>query len=385
MLPYFYFELFLFLSSFYISNSDTIKKSTTTYFVFICCLLVTISFFGLRGFVFTDWINYFYHYNLIPTDLSTFFKFIGNPKNSSEIGFSFFQFLCKQISGNYFFLQFCSSLLDTIILCLFFKDLNPKNLLLCIFCIAPFKGLEIEINLLRNSKAIFLFLYSLRYIYREKSLKKYLLINLLGCTFHLSAILYLPLYFILDKKHSRLLYFIIFLVPVLIMSLKISFSYSVFTLLCNYIPAGNLLLKMTKYLENGLETPTVFSPISLERIITFILIILYYPKLIKNKTNIIFINIFVLYFLCAFIFWDFNVVSQRFSILFVASNWILIPEIISLFKKKNEKIIILLVFFTYCLFKLYKDVEHSPWLSYVNSFNEIDYSVKSAPLKKMGF
>ena len=203
MLPYFYFELLIFFSSFYFSSSSVIKKNENTFFFFLSFLFVIVCFFGLRGFVFTDWINYYYHYETIPNDFKTFIGFINNPKNSSEVGYYFFQFICKQISKNYFFLQFCSSVVDTLILVFFFRDLNPRNLFLCVFCIAPFKGLEIEINLLRNSKAIFLFLYSLKYIYGEKkSFVNYFFINLIGCTFHLSAILYLPLYFILGQISS---------------------------------------------------------------------------------------------------------------------------------------------------------------------------------------
>ena len=84
-------------------------------------------------------------------------------------------------------------------------------------------------------------------------------------------------------------------------------------------------------------------------------------------------------------FWDFKVVSQRFALLFVASNWILIPEIILLFKNKEQRVLLLFVLFMYCSYKLYKDVEHSPWLAYVTYYNEIDYATKAAPLKRLGF
>ena len=209
MVPYLFLTFCIFFCCFYIPNTYAIKKSVTAEATFIFLAAYILLFFGLRGYVFTDWLNYYWHYAEVPTDWHGFVAFVQNPIHSSEIGYYVFQFLCKQISPNFFFLQFVSFFVDFIILWAFYKELKPKNFLLCIICMITFKGLEIEINLFRNSKAICLFMYSLKYIYKEKSLKKYMICNLIGCLFHLSALLYLPLYFVLDKRVNKLLYKII--------------------------------------------------------------------------------------------------------------------------------------------------------------------------------
>ena len=54
-------------------------------------------------------------------------------------------------------------------------------------------------NGVRQSVAIMMFYYSFRYI-KEQNLKKYLILNGIGCLFHSSAILFIPLYFVLNRR-----------------------------------------------------------------------------------------------------------------------------------------------------------------------------------------
>lgn len=56
-----------------------------------------------------------------------------------------------------------------------------------------------SMNGVRQSVAMMLFYYSFRFI-EEKNLKVYLVINGIGALFHSSALLFLPLYFVLNKK-----------------------------------------------------------------------------------------------------------------------------------------------------------------------------------------
>ena len=56
-----------------------------------------------------------------------------------------------------------------------------------------------SMNGVRQALTISLFYYSLRYV-REKNIKKYMFLNGLGCLFHTSAVIFLPLYFVLGKK-----------------------------------------------------------------------------------------------------------------------------------------------------------------------------------------
>ena len=168
------------------------------------------------------------------------------------------------------------------------------------------------------------------------------------------------------------------------MLLKIQFSYGMFAALCNYLPNGGLLIKITSYLNKG-NTASIFSAISLERLCVFFMVVHFYKKLTKTKQGTVFVNLYLLYFISAFLFWDFGVVVQRFTLLFACSEWILVPELLYAFKRKDERILVMLLFMAYVAFKIYKDVVHSPWLSYTTCFNEVDYTVKAKTLRNLGF
>lgn len=58
-----------------------------------------------------------------------------------------------------------------------------------------------SMNGVRQAIAIIIFYYSLTYI-ENKKLNKYMALNVIGCLFHASAILFLPLFFVLNKKIS---------------------------------------------------------------------------------------------------------------------------------------------------------------------------------------
>ena len=73
---------------------------------------------------------------------------------------------------------------------------------------------NMDINNLRNIKSILLFFISIKYIYARDCMK-YILLNLLGLSFHSTSIFYLPLYFLLHKNWRR------FILPIIIVGLII--------------------------------------------------------------------------------------------------------------------------------------------------------------------
>ena len=66
----------------------------------------------------------------------------------------------------------------------------------------------------------------------------------------------------------------------------------------------------------------------LERLLTTSLFLIYYDRIIRSaKYNLIFLNLYVLYFISFFYFGEIRIVTLRFSNLFTCSYWILYPEI----------------------------------------------------------
>ena len=170
-IPYLIFFLFLFLSQFSIKEISGIKKNINTYFSFIFFLFVVFLFIGLRGFVENDWMGYYPMYTKLPVSFSAFLKDYYSSESYlyKDIGFSLFAFICKTICPNYFFFQFISFLIDFIILYYAFESLKSENIILNFLFFFLFSGIQIEIDLLRNSKSIALFMLSLQFSYGEKN------------------------------------------------------------------------------------------------------------------------------------------------------------------------------------------------------------------------
>ena len=76
----------------------------------------------------------------------------------------------------------------------------------------------------------------------------------------------------------------------------------------------------------------------LERAFTYVVIIINYDKLIKqNRSNVIFINVFTIYFIVNSFFTEMFIIVDRVSMLFIFAYWILYAELILLVKDKVLK------------------------------------------------
>lgn len=178
-----------------------------------------------------------------------------------------------------------------------------------------------EANLLRNFKALDCFLLSLPYL-QSKKIIKYTLLNILGATFHISSLLYLPLFFILTVNIHKYVIWIIFIVITLIYWLKIHVTSSII----GYILAGSE--KYVGYLES--DSGFGFTLGYFERTFTFLLFTFLYKRLIiQKKSNNIFYNCSFLYYSFHILFNDIAVVAERIPFLFIIGNWVLYTNVIN--------------------------------------------------------
>lgn len=81
----------------------------------------------------------------------------------------------------------------------FLKESN--NISFMIFVFISLGCFYFSLNAMRQAVAIAIFCYATRFI-KERKFKEYVLIIFFGVTIHYSAVLYLPLYFVLNKKIS---------------------------------------------------------------------------------------------------------------------------------------------------------------------------------------
>lgn len=320
-------------------------------------------FFGLRGFVFTDWLIYYDFFEKIPSIwdgglskvingdvMQTFESDASVGKAGYELGFVYSTLIFKSIIPNYFIWIFCNVLVDLIFLDIIFRRYSPYYVMSFILFVA-LGGLIIECNLIRNVKAILFFIFSLKYI-QERRIIPYMAINLLGCLFHSSAVVFLPLYFFLHKECPKWLMWSIFVVGNIICLMQISYLKPIMLSFAEII-GGRLGVQIKIYFALDLYSQAYGISVGfIERVFTFLMLIFFQQKLVeRNKQNILIINIYILYFVVYFYFSEIMIAVERLTLLFVFSYWLLYPELYAIIKTNVNKLICFMLLVLFCVMK----------------------------------
>lgn len=329
--PYFCIIIFGYILTFFSRKKSEITKSVL---IFIFILII---FFGLRGFVQTDCLNYINIYERIPNlwNLNTY----NQQSESIEYGFLIYTSLIKSIYPDFHLFVFINTIIDVIIFTWFFKRYSSFIILSWIVFFI-FSGLVIELNLYRNVKAICIFLLSLPYI-EQRNFSKFFILWFCAIMFHVSAIFYLPTYFILMKNWGR------FVPIIMLIAVNIIFFLKLFptTFLFSYISGADdgFVTKALDYLNNGKEQGITLGYI--ERLTMYVLCLVFGKRLIAaKKHNLLFINSFYIYYVLWYIFSDVTVFVERFPLLYSYSYWIIIPNLLSICKKVYKNIFALILF-----------------------------------------
>lgn len=297
--------------------------------------IMLVIFFGLRGFVQTDWDLYYWMWK--DTDPFTISPY-SNPMNF-EIGYALTTQFWRTFTSDYFVWVFINTAIDIALFSVFFKRYSPSFAWAWVFFLA-FSGLVIEFNLYRNVKAILAFLFSIQYI-EQQNLRKFLVLWMLAVCFHTSAIFYLPFYFILNRDFGKILPLFLFV------AVNAVFFFQIYptSFLMNNLPIVSAGIRRAFRYVAMSQTPPSISFGYLERTITFILVYAYYYKLSrKNKYNRIFCNSFYVYYTIWYLFSDVAVFVERLPILFAYSYWIFYPNLLYLLKGSVRRFANILAF-----------------------------------------
>lgn len=357
-IPYLVVFSLLFIMSIKVLPADNIKtiSSINTVIIYAICLLMII-FIGFRGFIYTDWHAYYRVFDQTPTFFSSEEEIDLFYRNNAEWnkGYLVYSILCKTIFRTYTLFQAFSFIIDFIILnsvfSRYFKNPQMKVMAFAFFFIfGGVLGFGIEINLMRNAKAIMLFLISLKYL-EEKRFLPFLLLNILGFYFHSISIILIFTYFFLRKRIPKYCLIVIFFFGNVVYLLHIEWLKNLLLLLNQTIKTPlytmiDVYLRSKKYgSEWGLSIGF------LERTFSFFLVLFMENKLIeKNKSNIIIINSFYVFIFIYLYCSEMSIILNRVGLLFIYGYWILFPQIYELLSK-NYKKFFLIVFFLYGVLK----------------------------------
>lgn len=295
----------------------------------ICLIIPFLLLFivaAIRYDVGQDYLSYMRNYELFVS---------GYILNNFEMGYLLFLKILSFISKNPQIVFIITSVIINYFVCKNISENSTKKWLsYIIYIFGTF--FFFSMNGIRQAIAISIFYYSLKYI-KEKKFNKYLFINVIGVLFHTSAITFIPLYFILQKK--------------------IKFKYIIIIsmfLFGNFFAAhiSNLLIQ-TKYSHYILNSNYyTLGKFNISSIINFLLFIIY-NLFIKNKDdndriyeNLHFIGVLISIFLPTM------PLVNRFFVSFRYIEFLSVPNIIEKIniKKKNKDIIILGIVLLYTFY-----------------------------------
>lgn len=305
---------------------DKRHVSNGYHILFRILLIMSLSYLPSFGaLVAQDHYNYavMYHdtYMMSFYDILDLLGNFGLDKESTEIGYLSLNVLGKYLNlgiPGFFFLICC--IINTFIVLVAYRFPNPALSLLFF----AFLGLFNEANLVRQSLAIAIFYYSLRFI-EEKSSIKYIVFILFAMAFHTSAVLLIPLIFVmyldldtLDQKIKNVLLLL------WIFSLFAQFGlFSVDFLLTPFIYLGLFSDTYSSYIDNDIDVgfQASFGTLYITYVLLFLLAYLH-----KSKEH--YIYTYIVMIACIFINLAYKMpVLFRFGLYFTAFIPISIPFI----------------------------------------------------------
>lgn len=346
-IPYLIFLSFLILLSFW----EFLLKKRKNFSIIKIRIIIWISFilfFGFRGFVNTDFLSYYPFFESLKTiwDSVPYEQILSGYE--WEPGFITAVYLLKSFIPDYQ----VWILLWTVILLLsldfiFLRYVKYYSLAFLLFFV--FGGYGICTNLMRASIAMCLFFYSVPCIIKG-NWKKFLSLNIVGCLFHISSVIYILSYPVLRSKIPMPLLISIFVVVVFLNIIGIDFSTLLFLLPKDFF-GGRVSLLVEEY--SGSVSNSLFSIGNIERFGTYLVVCFLYQNVSKlGSPKIFFLNSFVLYFLFFYSFFRMGDVALRLANLFVFSYWIIYTQFYQCLIIKSRRTLFFAILVLYSILKM---------------------------------
>ena len=310
------------------------KNERKKHMLFVFSIILLIGFLGLRGFIGWDWWAYYPSYNNLPNGFNY------------EIGYEIWSNIFYKIGLSYHHFTFINTVADILILAYVLKKYS-KYPIFSMFLFLAVQGLSFEVDLLRNAKAVLLFIISIQFI-KERKLIPFLILNILGMTFHMSSVIYLPMYFILNRNYSRKI-----ILPLIILgNIYYIFDTKIFIHILEYmssvLPAavGGKITSYLSIIPQNYKLP--IGTLYFERLVTFIMVFFFLHKEKnhrekENPYSLIMENSFYIFYLIFLFTSEFFIASTRIGILFIYANWFLWGDIIENLRNTKIKVAVFLI------------------------------------------
>lgn len=312
------------------------KKSKVLKFVFVLLSLITVSLLACNRAetIGTDILVY----------VKPYFDYIKNYgvvwlyRNSNcEILYLFLNYLIIIVGGNFKVLLFTITFLISLIYYIYAKENRESNILIT-YSVYLFVIFGITLNLVRQSIAMVIVLYSTKYL-KKHQFKRYLMMILIACGFHSTAIIMIALYFIycfFGTNFENLVKMIISLISLIIVFLSkeiINYLYVFFNKFdSNYIE---------RYINHNLDFNLSWEIVKITIFIVLMVLLKYNKERIDNKYDKNYFHFCKFLLILDLIFFQLGAIfkySERFSYYFMLISYsYLFPCLLDVFINKDDR------------------------------------------------
>lgn len=325
-----------------------IKDKKKRIYLMIVLIIIYTFILGRRGFLAWDWVHYYPNFINIASLKEFFIKRGFGLSNPYEFGYMLWLSFCKTIfNNNYDAYVLFTTFLDIILLSILFLMYSPYPIF-SIFIFLIFGGFVFQLDLMRNIKALILFLFSLNYINKKKYFKAFLLVILSLCIHRTSLIyLFLILSRFLEKEVKKKYLLIIFFIGIFVYIFGDDFLKDILKGILSILNTLDIDIlrgiqnKLNVYLNLsvGMMNKGVIKIGLIEKIITFFIIYFNYEKIKTSYMGRIFLNLYIIYTIIFFYTNGVEVFHDRMELLFIPSYWIIYSIILNSYTR-NKKILI---------------------------------------------
>ncbi|EMN5545779.1 EpsG family protein [Enterobacter cloacae] len=344
-----YFIILFILLTF--SITDLLKKDQSALllldkYIYFIAIMILLLFAGLRFDTGWDYKGYNYYYELIPT-VDDFFNNIEVFQSIYfEPGFKLLMMLAKSCGLDFYGFQFLVSLICIILINKSIR--KEKSKLLFVFVYFSTCYLFLNMSVIRQGIAVS-FLYMAVYSLFNHNKKKAVIYLLIGCLFHFSLIVMLPILIVSDRERmsNKIIYILVGIALIVYITqihwLKLSFG------IVSPLFPHEIAYKINMYLDSERFGKSRDIGIGIiEKILTFIAILYVYGKT-KERYDLILLRFFIFYIVIYFAFYEITVLYDRLRFYFVAINVFVYLAIFNYFRSFNK----VFVFFVICAYSLF--------------------------------
>ncbi|WP_419865896.1 EpsG family protein [Gallibacterium genomosp. 3] len=343
-----------------VSFIEVITNKRYNFLLIFLVATVYVFFFGFRGFVGWDILNYYAQYQFGQHD-------------NFEIGYSFIVKIAHYFQLDFHTFIAIITISQFFLLWNFLKKWSPYPILSLFICITT-TSFNLQIETIRHAFCLYIYLNSIQYI-RDKKLFRFSVCMIFAILFHVLGLFLFMTYFIYNYLFSRnsnniqkvITFFII--IGFILLCFHISIL-SVFLNIINSINLFNgnpLIEKLNYYLStiyfSGDEG--IFSNRFLFSLIMTIPIFFCRKDLNNNDNEVFLYNFFKLSWVVYFLTIGLLVVWFRiYSLTFIFVYWLLLPIIIK--KKGRNGYILLIILFCLLSYRVIHTINNYPYLRYTN-------------------